>query len=119
MKEFCIHYPSGGMAMNRVCEKDVVMKTTINEDDEAPCYNDRVHTCPFAEYPTAEQIAERNKEIGKMLENLVLFMQHKSNTCPHCSRQVTALEQAGRCVYARPCGCRLWQGKVPKEWKTP
>lgn len=37
--------------------------------------------------------------------------------CPTCGAVVQEEEQVGRCVYARPCGHRLYQGKAPQEPK--
>lgn len=31
--------------------------------------------------------------------------------------EVETLGQVGRCIYARPCGCRIMQGRVPEVWK--
>lgn len=36
-----------------------------------------------------------------------------NNICPHCKAPIQHLKQIGRCVYAEPCGDRLYQGKVP------
>lgn len=36
----------------------------------------------------------------------------RSNVCPHCDAPIAQQEQVGRCVYARPCGHRLYQGIV-------
>ena len=46
------------------------------------------------------------------------------NVCPHCNRAIEIQRQVGRCVFAHPCGHRLYQGEVgafapqPKK-KTP
>ena len=116
MSEFCIHYPHMGMVGNDFCKKGVDMRPFKPANIEAPCYNDKVGGCPFAEYPTPEQIAERNKHIAALMEGMTNLMQRKSDVCYQCGKQVTQLDKVGRCVYARPCGCRLWQGSVPKEW---
>lgn len=117
MSEFCIHYPRGGMGMNDICEKGVDMRPWKPANVEAPCYNDKVGGCPFAEYPTAEQIAERNKHIAAYLESMANLMQGKSDVCPQCEQKINQLEQVGRCVYAHPCGHRLYQGRLPKGYK--
>lgn len=36
-------------------------------------------------------------------------------TCPRCHAEITDKQQVGRCVYAEPCGHRLYQGQLPKE----
>lgn len=57
-------------------------------------------------------------EIIEFLEKLAAFNTRKTDLCIHCGKQVIALEQIGRCTYARPCGCRLWQGKIPEAWRA-
>lgn len=47
-------------------------------------------------------------EIVRALERLADCMNNW--TCFCCGNQMTAERQIGRCVYAVPCGCRLWQG---------
>lgn len=37
-----------------------------------------------------------------------------TDICPHCDTPVEKKVQAGSCVYAEPCGHRLYQGKAPK-----
>lgn len=32
--------------------------------------------------------------------------------CPTCHEPVEQKDQVGRCVYARPCGHRMFEGKV-------
>lgn len=61
---------------------------------------------------------ETEKMISDFLEGMANLMQKKTDRCIRCGNQVKALEKIGRCVYARPCGCRLWQGKVPDAWRT-
>lgn len=36
-------------------------------------------------------------------------------TCIHCGEDIDELEQIGRCVYARPCGHRQFQGFLRKK----
>ena len=35
--------------------------------------------------------------------------------CPHCEDRIEKFEQVGSCVYAMPCGHRLYQGRVPQR----
>ncbi len=35
-----------------------------------------------------------------------------SGLCPHCHAKVEKQEQIGRCVYAHPCGHRMYQGEA-------
>lgn len=52
----------------------------------------------------------------QMLTNMANVMSKKSDTCYVCGGKINTLEQIGKCVYAFPCGCRLWQGSVPDAW---
>ena len=42
----------------------------------------------------------------------------RTEDCPHCGKHVSSMIKIGRCVYARPCDCRLWQGQIPQKWIT-
>ena len=35
--------------------------------------------------------------------------------CLHCEEDVDEYLRVGGCVYAEPCGCRQYQGELPKE----
>jgi hypothetical protein len=35
------------------------------------------------------------------------------DTCPWCGAAIAERKQEGRCVYAEPCGCRLYQSGAP------
>lgn len=35
--------------------------------------------------------------------------------CPVCQTAIECRERVGWCVYARPCGCRLFAGQRPDE----
>ncbi len=39
----------------------------------------------------------------------------KNWVCPDCDAKIEEQVQAGRCVYAKPCGHRLFQGKAQKK----
>jgi len=41
------------------------------------------------------------------------FASAEAGICPICQTPIERKKQVGRCVYAEPCGCRLWQGFVP------
>ncbi len=38
-----------------------------------------------------------------------------ANICPHCQTPIAERKQVGRCVYADPCGHRLYQGRAPDK----
>lgn len=60
---------------------------------------------------------ESEKKLGEFIIHLAQFMAGQTDTCWHCKGKVEEVEQIGNCVYARPCGCRAYQGKVTKAWK--
>jgi hypothetical protein len=43
------------------------------------------------------------EEFARRMENGLCFV---------CGEKVSAVEQVGRCIYAKPCGHRQGQGKV-------
>lgn len=56
------------------------------------------------------------QDIKAHMQHFTAFQKRETDICPNCDKAVTALEQIGRCVYAEPCGCRLWQGTIPEAW---
>jgi hypothetical protein len=69
-----------------------------------------------------EKKPELSEEVEKYLvqamNKMAALIGRESDECFRCGRTVSALEQIGRSVYARPCGCRLWQGNVPEAWRV-
>jgi hypothetical protein len=70
------------------------------------------------EFFPRELSEEDEKFIGEKLTQIAQLMQGTSKVCLHCGHTIQAMEKIGRSVYARPCGCRLWQGNVPEAWRT-
>jgi len=52
-------------------------------------------------------------EVQAMLDNYLADLD--AHVCPQCKASIIQFRQVGRCVYASPCGHRLYQGKVPKD----
>ena len=67
--------------------------------------------------PLEEQKAAL-KAVSEALTKLVALSKRETDECFLCGKKVERMTKVGRCVYARPCGCRLWQGTVPDAWKT-
>lgn len=45
-----------------------------------------------------------------------LYLEELANhICPICHKPAESEDQVGRCVYARPCGHRMFQGKARKK----
>lgn len=74
--------------------------------------------CPsFSAYSEAEIDAE----IARSHDVMTAFLRKlDDNICPACDAPVVGHKQVGRCVYAQPCGHRLYQGKarMPRKQGT-
>lgn len=121
MTHFCRHYPSMGIAFNDICNAGVEMITTADKSQGAigrlPCFNPAIkHRCAKHESYTAEEIAERERAIADVMRRLdaAAGWTLVGTTCPHCGKGIDRMEQVGECVYARPCGCRQYQGAAPE-----
>jgi hypothetical protein len=120
MTDFCNHYPPGGMC-HGLCQKGVVFSTVkVNQEGKPttfPCFDVSAQSaCALAEYQTPEQVAEEDARVVEFINKLKAFMARETDVCLFCGKQVTSLQQVGRCIYGS-CGCRMWQGKVPETWK--
>lgn len=115
MNEFCNHYRA--MSNSDSCEVGILYESVVTKVPPSrvdfPCWNEELKSmCVRAEYPTPEESATRLTEIGKLLVQFQADLD--SDICPHCKAPIQRWKQVGRCVYAEPCGDRLYQGKVPK-----
>jgi hypothetical protein len=102
---------------NGTCEAGIV----YNEVRDAttrhlPCFKDDgcSHDCQsvsfLSEQEVAEEAAREKAIVANFLEEMVAGV-----TCPHCHVAIEEKMQVGRCVYAKPCGHRLYQGTLPKK----
>ena len=46
---------------------------------------------------------------------VAFFDMYRNGHCPRCQQPLTGEKQVGPCVYAEPCGCRLWQGQARRS----
>ena len=119
MTHFCRHYPSMGIAFNDTCQVGVEMLTTRDDSQvpyRLPCYDPTLkHRCTHHESYSAEEIADRDRAIASFMRQLdaAVGWTLVDATCPHCGATVNRMDQVGECVYARPCGCRQYQGIAP------
>lgn len=60
---------------------------------------------------------DEEKRLADFLQRMTDFTFRKTEDCIHCGKHVSRLQKVGRCVYASPCGCRLWQGNIPAAWR--
>lgn len=106
------------------CEKGVHYDDIVSIHEDAPrrrfyCIDsDASNQCSLYEPYTKAELKLRDDYIRNFLDNLETFWDRRTTTCPHCKQHVTDCEQVGRCVYARPCGCRVGQGKLHDNWKA-
>jgi hypothetical protein len=119
---FCRFYPSMGIAFNEVCEAGVDMLATRDDSTpyRLPCYDPSIaHRCAKHAPYTAAEIAERDAALNAFMLKLdaAVGWTLVGETCAHCGATVDRMEQVGKCVYARPCGCRQYQGTLPDAGK--
>ena len=89
------------------------VRDTSTSPVSVPCLtrlNEAGATCDLAKFPSDEQLDEMVAEIDTELEEFNAKVQ--AGICHVCDTPITSETQVGRCVYAAPCGCRLWQGKA-------
>lgn len=120
--KWCRHYNGlSGTRNDGKCAAGVVYRTILPEgplNAGWPCVTPSMrHMCLAAEEFTQAEIDEDNKRTAAFIENLVKLDKGEIEDCVHCGKKIESMRQVGRCVYASPCGCRLWQGKVPEAWK--
>jgi hypothetical protein len=110
---WCVHY--NGIP-SKTCRLGIAYETVVDRDAQRqprakyPCFEPYADTCASHRLPTAEELRANDAEIARMVEAFVSDLQNW--ICPHCKTPVQHEQQVGRCVYARPCGCRLRQGKA-------
>jgi hypothetical protein len=109
--------------MNDTCEVGISYRS-VRQDDRTysegrlPCTAPVIaHICDQYTPYTDEEIEKRESEVKAMIQGVAAFQLRDTEDCPQCGGHVTRIEQVSRCVYATPCGCRLWQGTVPDAWK--
>lgn len=116
--EWCRHY--SGM-MNKSCdagvEYDSIKDTSVVPYRFHCIHADTAVPCALRAEYTPEEIEERHRQIAAALTRFASFLGGESDECPHCGTTIESAEKIGRCVYARPCGCRVMQGEVPDRWK--
>lgn len=117
---WCIHFNG---VMNKECEAG------ISYDDprfggrqqarrELPCLKEspsdstRTDLCDQCAYLTEEQARAKADESVRKTRAYLEKMQ--SGVCPQCDRTIERERQVGRCVYADPCGHRMYQGRAKR-----
>jgi hypothetical protein len=81
-----------------------------------PCFKDRCEntSCSQQSFYTDEEAWQRIVDSTQRFNEM--FAKIANDICPTCDKPYTRQRQVGRCVYAEPCGHRLYQGSVvPKR----
>ena len=110
--EWCRHFTG---LMDEACRAGIAYRTVRDESTAPyrfPCLRgDGVAArCPHVSYLTPEEVTARVAEINAALEKFVTNL--AADICPHCETPIARRAQVGRCVYAEPCGHRLYQGRA-------
>ncbi len=108
----CIHFTG---LMQDTCKAGIRYRSVMGSDlpHSLPClkeYNPAGMTCDRAEFMTDQQAQQYEVKVKAQVEDWIGKL--KANICPHCNQPIQHKRQAGRCVYAEPCGHRLYQGRA-------
>lgn len=99
--------------MNDRCEANIAYKPFKGNMPCLPKYvptDTPANSCPSFELYTE---AEIDAQEAATVVAFKAYVDNLSNDiCPHCHTPITNKRQVGRCVYADPCGCRLYQGRL-------
>jgi len=74
------------------------------------CFRPFATNCALQDWPTPADIAAEDEAVAVMLRQFLSDLE--ADICPHCQAPITHKRQVGRCVYAEPCGHRLYQGRL-------
>lgn len=115
-KDRCKHFTG---YQNIVCEAGVTYRTLVGGPNlgwlrRLPCLQTEGQhdqaTCDRFELPTAEEIAESKARSDAAVAETIRRLE--AGLCPHCGAKVEQERQVGPCVYAEPCGHRMYQGRL-------
>jgi hypothetical protein len=97
---------------HEACKAGIAYKDVV-QDGKFPCLKDDdcMMACPHVIFPTVQEAAEEAARINTRVAEALLSSLARG-LCPHCHTKIEEERQVGRCVYARPCGHRLYQGKA-------
>ena len=100
------------------CEAGVSYKQYLYENfPNFPCHprvdGTESKVCPTFAYSSETEIDAEEKEMYAAAAASLKAM--FSGKCPECGAKVEHKRQVGRCVYADPCGHRLYQGDVSSK----
>jgi len=101
---------------NKNCKEGVSYESVrapaleANRAWDVPCiHRSDLDNCEQRVFPTPEQVEADDRAVREHLGEFLSAM--SSGECPHC-HQPMKKKQVGPCVYADPCGHRLYQGQI-------
>lgn len=76
-----------------------------------PCFKDSksVIVCDKRRWYTNNEVREQDEAIDRKIKKFNELLQ--KDICPQCESSIDEKKQIGRCVYAYPCGHRLYHWK--------
>jgi hypothetical protein len=79
-----------------------------------PCLGDAgtSDACPVVSYFTPDEIKAQEEEMARAVTQYITDL--AAARCPFCGAEIKQEKQVGRCVYAMPCGHRLFVGRAGK-----
>lgn len=103
---WCRHFRG---ALAKTCEAGHVM---ADMPRPLPCldFSRNWGQCPDHGVRSDEEIAERKRQSDEALTRYLTKL--AGGLCPECDAPVKQRKQVERCVYAEPCGHRLYQGRA-------
>lgn len=113
-QNWCVHFTG---IQNEACKVGIAY-TDVRDSNVSPyawpCIQDSnaATTCDQCRYPTDDEADEHERNVSAKINEWLGKLE--SNICPDCNAAVERERQVGRCVYAEPCGHRLFQGKARK-----
>lgn len=105
----CIHFTGLSRGRCRVGVEYRSVETPGRWPVAVPCLRDRSSeiVCERAHFPTEEEAKAHEAEVDAMIQAYLDKLAR--DICPYCDQPITK-RQIGCCVYAEPCGHRLYQG---------
>lgn len=109
----CIHFAGmydPGMVPKTHCKAGIAFaEVKAQNGGKLPCLGREDAECASFRYPTSEEVRQWEADTKAAVNDF--FGKIEAGICPHCGTAIQRKEQVGRCVYARPCGHRLYQGR--------
>jgi hypothetical protein len=79
-----------------------------HDDDQRP-----IASCALRALSTREEAEAHEQAVEDALRRFTQRL--VDGQCPHCGQAVEQERQVGSCVYAEPCGHRMYQGRAKRR----